>query len=166
MLLFIQEVINLNIEEHLRELMLAKSGSIRAFSTDINLPYSTVRTILERGVMNAKVSNVFKICEGLDISPESLTDTEKSKIYDIHQAVIQLNEENQESTFSFIESKLNEQNHSNIIPLHNREVKAQEEDSAMVVAAHLDDDLTDIEMEEALQFVEFAKDYVKSKRNK
>lgn len=62
----------MNVEEYLKQLMIEKSGSVRAFSQSIGLAPTTIQTILDRGVMNAGVSNVFKICAGLGIKPEIL----------------------------------------------------------------------------------------------
>ncbi|QLK86325.1 helix-turn-helix transcriptional regulator [Staphylococcus sp. 17KM0847] len=54
-----------------------KFGSVKAFSEDIGLAYTTVRSILERGVFNAKVENVLKICKGLNIKLEQILDFEQ-----------------------------------------------------------------------------------------
>lgn len=62
----------MNLEEYLKELILLKSASVKAFSEEIDIPYTTMHTILKRGVMNANVNNVIKICDGLDITPEHL----------------------------------------------------------------------------------------------
>lgn len=67
-------------EKDLKRLMEIKSGSVKAFSEEVGLAYTTVRSILERGVFNAKVENVIKICKGLDIKPEDLMGIEKSKV--------------------------------------------------------------------------------------
>ena len=64
-------------EKDLKYLMEKKSGSVKAFSTEIGLAYTTVRSILERGVFNAKVENVIKICNGLNIRPEDIMDIKK-----------------------------------------------------------------------------------------
>lgn len=64
-------------EKDLKYLMEKKSGSVKAFSTEIGLAYTTVRSILERGVFNAKVENVIKICNGLNIRPENIMDIKK-----------------------------------------------------------------------------------------
>ena len=64
-------------EKDLKRLMELKSGSIKAFSEEIGLAYTTVRSILERGVFNAKVENVIKICNGLNIRPEDIMDIKK-----------------------------------------------------------------------------------------
>lgn len=67
-------------EKDLKRLMELKSGSIKAFSEEIGLAYTTVRSILERGVFNAKVENVIKICKGLNIKPEEIMDIEQPRI--------------------------------------------------------------------------------------
>ncbi|MGN7113034.1 helix-turn-helix domain-containing protein [Staphylococcus ureilyticus] len=66
-------------EKDLKRLMEIKSGSVKAFSEEVGLAYTTVRSILERGVFNAKVENVIKICKGLNIKPEDLMGIEKPK---------------------------------------------------------------------------------------
>lgn len=67
-------------ENELKKLMENKSGSVKAFSEEIGLAYTTVRSILERGILNAKVENVIKICKGLNIKPENIMgDTNEEK---------------------------------------------------------------------------------------
>lgn len=63
-------------EERIKELIIAKYGNVRAFATESGISYTTVRSILERGVMNAKAENVFKMCRMLGISPDTLADWE------------------------------------------------------------------------------------------
>ena len=67
-------------EKDLKRLMELKSGSIKAFSKEIGLAYTTVRSILERGVFNAMVENVIKICKGLNIKPEEIMDIEQPQL--------------------------------------------------------------------------------------
>lgn len=59
-------------EEYIKELIIQKYGNIKEFSRQINIPYTTIRSILERGVANAQLDNVITICKGLRISPEDL----------------------------------------------------------------------------------------------
>lgn len=61
-------------EERIKELIIAKYGNVRAFATESGISYTTVRSILERGIMNAKAENVFKICRLLGISPDTLAE--------------------------------------------------------------------------------------------
>ncbi|WP_124057728.1 hypothetical protein [Vaginisenegalia massiliensis] len=55
-------------EQTLKTEIETKFGNVKAFSDNIKVPYTTVRTILERGVGNARLDNIFKICDGLDFS--------------------------------------------------------------------------------------------------
>ncbi|WP_426443883.1 S24 family peptidase [Staphylococcus xylosus] len=66
-------------EKQLKVLMEKKSGSVKAFSEEIGLAYTTIRSILERGVFNSKVENIIKICKGLNIKPEDIMDLDYEK---------------------------------------------------------------------------------------
>lgn len=46
--------------------------SLKAFSEKADIPYTTLYSILERGVGNASVDNVIKICKTLGITVEEL----------------------------------------------------------------------------------------------
>lgn len=61
------------IEEKLKELINAKYGNIKEFSRIIDLPYTTVDSILKRGIKKANVQNIITICNELDIDVESLS---------------------------------------------------------------------------------------------
>lgn len=61
-----------DLETELKRLMVLKSGSVRAFAIDNEIPYTTLRSMLSRGVMSTNVSNVIAICKALNIKPESL----------------------------------------------------------------------------------------------
>lgn len=63
------------LEEKLKELILEKYGSIRQFAIKIDIPYTTVDTILKRGINNSNIGNVIKICKSLNISVDKLVDT-------------------------------------------------------------------------------------------
>lgn len=64
----------MTIEEELKEYILSRYNSLREFSLTADVPNSTVNTILIRGVENAKVGNVIKICKALNISADALAD--------------------------------------------------------------------------------------------
>ncbi|EMC0252823.1 helix-turn-helix transcriptional regulator [Staphylococcus pseudintermedius] len=110
-------------EKHLKHLMEMKSGSVKAFSKDIGLAYTTVRSILERGVFNAKVDNVIKICKGLNIKPENLMDLDDTIISESITTLIKLTPPRQKRVLDFANEQLNEQNNkvlhinsNNIVP--------------------------------------------------
>lgn len=64
----------MTIENQLRELILLKYGSLREFTFNIDLPYSTLSTILKNGIMTANISNVVKICNALSIKIDELVE--------------------------------------------------------------------------------------------
>lgn len=154
-------------ELFLKRLIEAKSGNIRAFSIDIGIPYSTIRSILTRGVMNSTVDNIFKICKGLGISPEELSPEFKTNeiIADTLTTMLRLDESRQQSVYNCAKDQLAEQNKTKVTEFSKsakEEPKEDYNDPTMVIAAHMDDDFTEEEMEEVLRFIEFAK----SKRKK
>ena len=63
-------------EEKLKEYILSKYGSLREFTLTVNMPYSTLTSVLKRGIDNASISNIVKICRSLGISADSLADGE------------------------------------------------------------------------------------------
>lgn len=62
----------INVEESLKELILSKYKSLREFTIKIEMPYSTLDTILKRGVDKANIINILKICNELNISIDKL----------------------------------------------------------------------------------------------
>ncbi len=60
-------------EFDLKNMIEQRFGNVRAFAQEADVPYTTMRSILERGLMNAKAENVFKICATLRIKPEDLS---------------------------------------------------------------------------------------------
>lgn len=61
-------------EEKLKQFILMHYSSIREFTQEIDMPYSTMATILKRGLDNASVTNVIKICQALGISVDDLAE--------------------------------------------------------------------------------------------
>ena len=64
----------MTIEERLKELILLRYHTVKDFSKVIGLSYSTVDSILRRGVANSGVSNIIKICKELGISADELAE--------------------------------------------------------------------------------------------
>ena len=62
----------MTIEQKLKDLILARYGSIRNFTISNDLPNSTVDSILARGIMKSNVSNIIKVCSILNISADEL----------------------------------------------------------------------------------------------
>lgn len=61
-------------EDKLKSYILTKYKSVREFTQSIEMPYSTIATIFKRGVDNASVTTIIKICHALNISTDSLAE--------------------------------------------------------------------------------------------
>ncbi|ANQ82478.1 helix-turn-helix transcriptional regulator [Staphylococcus pseudintermedius] len=112
-------------EKHLKHLMEMKSGSVKAFSKEIGLAYTTVRSILERGVFNAKVDNVIKICKGLNIKPENLMDLDDTIISESITTLIKLAPPRQKRVLDFANEQLNEQNNK-VLHINSHNIISEE----------------------------------------
>lgn len=62
----------MNIEEELKALVLSSYKSLREFCIVLDMPYSTLSSIFSRGVENATIGNIIKICNALGISVDEL----------------------------------------------------------------------------------------------
>lgn len=103
----------MTLEDKIKELIEAKSGSVRAFSIESDVPYTTLRSILERGIMKANVDNVFKIAKHLNMKPEQLANLEDSSelVGDILSVSLKLNNDRTQKVYNFAEHQLEEQNY-------------------------------------------------------
>ena len=109
-------------EEKLKQLILSRYSSVKSFAEENGMPYSTVRSILERGIMNANVENAIKICSALGIRPEIFSplleiSKDESDILPIYN---RLEEPRQEKVLSYAKDQLEEQENSNIISIFNK----------------------------------------------
>ncbi len=59
-------------EMKLRSLILDRYSSLRRFSQEADIPYSTLMTILSRGIGGASFDAVLRICRLLGIDPREL----------------------------------------------------------------------------------------------
>ncbi|HGR4598904.1 TPA: XRE family transcriptional regulator [Streptococcus pneumoniae] len=99
-------------EDKLKQLILSRYSSVKSFAEENGMPYSTVRSILERGIMNANVENAIKICSALGIRPEIFspllpTQNNHPEILTIYN---QLEDPNKEKVLDYATVLLNEQN--------------------------------------------------------
>ena len=62
----------MTLEARLKKIILSRYRTIKDFAADIDLAYSTVDTILRRGVNKASVTNIITICHALNISVDEL----------------------------------------------------------------------------------------------
>lgn len=63
----------MKIEEQLKSIILSQHKSIRSFSLEIDIPYSTIDSILKRGILNAGVGNIIRIFHSLNLDVESIS---------------------------------------------------------------------------------------------
>lgn len=61
-------------EEKLKDLILSRYKSVREFVIKIDMPYTTIASIFNRGIDNSSVSNIIKICKALGISADALAE--------------------------------------------------------------------------------------------
>lgn len=66
----------MTIEEKLKDYILHRYKSLREFTNAVDIPYTTMDSILKRGIGNSSVNNVIKICKALHISADALANGE------------------------------------------------------------------------------------------
>lgn len=59
----------MNREQNLRNIILDRYSSLRQFSIDAEIPYSSLMTLLSRGIRGASFDTVIQICKKLDLDP-------------------------------------------------------------------------------------------------
>lgn len=104
-------------EEFLKTLMKNKYGSVKAFSEFAKLPYTTVHSILDRGVGNSSVDKIITIAKTLNIPIEILED-ENNDFFSIlesnyseainqtNRIMMDLTEENQNKVLTYAKERL------------------------------------------------------------
>ena len=82
------------VENKIKDIIITRYGTLKNFCDKINVPYSTIDSILKRGIGKANVLNVIKICDELGLSVDALRhgiiesiDDEK---YNIEQFLLEL----------------------------------------------------------------------------
>lgn len=63
----------MNIENQIKDIILQRFKSVRAFTQMLGIPYSTVDTMLKRGIGGTSVQTVIKVCNALDLDIESIS---------------------------------------------------------------------------------------------
>ncbi|MCD7919504.1 MAG: hypothetical protein LUG45_05425 [Clostridiales bacterium] len=63
----------MTIEEQLKEEILSKYKSVRAFTSAINIPYSTLDSVFKRGISGAGIGTMLKVFDALDLDIESIS---------------------------------------------------------------------------------------------
>lgn len=66
-------------EVYIKKLIKSNGFTIKEFAQNIDMPYSTLLTMLNEGkIGNAAVDNVIKICKGLDITIQNLQSVQET----------------------------------------------------------------------------------------
>lgn len=99
------------IEQQLKELMELRFGTVKGFAIQNDIPYSTVRSILERGVLKSNAENIFKICDILGIDPKALAEGKFFFIpsHEILSVYNKLDQPRQEKVLNFAQEQLSDQ---------------------------------------------------------
>lgn len=64
----------MTIEDELRQLIVAKYGTLTNFGNKIGMSQSTLSTIFKRGIQKTSITRIFKICDELEISSDALAE--------------------------------------------------------------------------------------------
>ena len=60
------------IEDQLKELIIDNFKSVRQFANHVDIPSTTIDTILKRGVGKASIANIITICRALNLDVDEL----------------------------------------------------------------------------------------------
>ena len=58
-------------EEQVKSIIIQKYKSVRAFTQAIDIPYSTIDSMLKKGISGTGIQTVMKVCHALEIDIES-----------------------------------------------------------------------------------------------
>lgn len=58
------------LEANIKSLIIGRYGSLKKFSETINMPWTTLDSILKRGMANSNITNVLKITRELGLDAE------------------------------------------------------------------------------------------------
>jgi len=73
--------------ERLKNIIEEKGYSVMSLSRESGVPYTTIRSMIERNLTNASIDNVIKICRVLGIDVESLIDQRNGVVAEKRQAI-------------------------------------------------------------------------------
>ena len=65
--------------EILKRVILSQYKSVRQFAVEMDIPYSTLVTALERGIEGMAYSTVIRICEALSLNPIDFSPLEEGE---------------------------------------------------------------------------------------
>ena len=62
----------MTIEEQLKQEILSQYKSVRAFTNEVGIPYTTLDSVFKRGIQNAGVYTMIKVFSALNLDIESI----------------------------------------------------------------------------------------------
>lgn len=71
-----------DLEFKIKNMIIERYGSLKKFTEEIDMPWTTLDSILKRGFANSNITNVLKITKELKIDAEALVD---GKLIDISE---------------------------------------------------------------------------------
>lgn len=88
----------MKIENTLKNYIIERYGSVRAFATQHNIAYTTVVSVLKRGIANSSVTTIVRICDALNLSSDHLSEgrmifkSDLSELIEIKEPKFDLND--------------------------------------------------------------------------
>lgn len=62
----------MTVEDQIKSIIIQKYKSVRAFTKIIDVPYSTIDSMLKKGIAGTGIQTVLKVCHALNIDVESI----------------------------------------------------------------------------------------------
>jgi transcriptional regulator with XRE-family HTH domain len=124
--------------EHLIE----KTGlSKKAFAEKIGLPPTTLRSMLERGIGNASVDNVIKVCKGLGITIEELENIANNETQKDNSGLPDLNDKDERNIQKELEKIISNLSHDGYAAFDGQGIDDMEEEDRELLKASLENSL-------------------------
>jgi hypothetical protein len=96
--------------EILKKEILRQYRSVRQFALDMNIPYSTLVTALERGIEGMAYGTVIKICDKLSLNPVDFTSLDRDTVLSeqllenrVMQYYLKLNQEGRDKVLDLMD---------------------------------------------------------------
>ena len=89
----------------LKKEILSQYRSVRQFAMDMQIPYSTLVTALERGIDGMAYGTVIKMCNKLNLNPVERDTTISEQLLEnrVMQAYVKLNQEGRDKVMDLME---------------------------------------------------------------
>lgn len=102
-------------EEVIKNLIRQKGMSVKTFSEFAGIPYTTLHSMLDRGIGKAAVDNVLIVCKALGVTVEEIENMAKEADVEIHtlaaHATEDLTEEEQQEVLKFVKFLKSKRSH-------------------------------------------------------